>query len=145
MIHIRPALLDDLELISSLLPDARSRDLKALIRPRHGVTLVAHAGDQPAAVGRALRWKTGAEICDLSVLPGYRQRGMGAALMRRLLRWCADEGADFVELTCRPDNSAALALYARFQFMPVRTLYLDSQPHLLLRLESLVLEDFRRD
>lgn len=145
MIHIRPALFDDLPLISSLLPDGRSRDLKALITPAHGVTLLAHIGGQPAAIGRALRWKSGAEICDLTVLPAYRRYGIASAMMCGLLGWCADHGAAYVELTCSPDNTAALALYARFQFVPMRTLYLDSQPHLLLRLESLVLEDFRRD
>jgi ribosomal protein S18 acetylase RimI-like enzyme len=145
MIHVRPALLDDLEIISSLLPDARSRDLNALITPRHGVTLIAHVMDQPVAIGRALRWKTGAEICDLAVLPACRRRGIGSALMRALLVWCADHGAAYVEVTCSPDNTAALALYAGFRFAPVCTLHLDSRPHLLLRLESLVLEDFRRD
>lgn len=145
MIHIRPALLDDLDFISSLLPDARSRDLNALIMPRHGVTLLAHAGDQPAGIGRALRWRTGAEICDLTVLPAYRRRGIASALLRALLRGCADHGAAFVELTCRRDNTAALALYTRFRFVPARTLHIDSQIHLLLRLESLVFEDFCRD
>jgi ribosomal protein S18 acetylase RimI-like enzyme len=145
MIHIRPALLDDLQLISSLLPDARSRDLQALIVPRHGATLLAHAGDQPAAIGRALRWKLGAEICDLAVLPAYRRRGIASALIRALLGWCADQNAAYVELTCTLDNAAALGLYQRFQFVPVRTLHIDSQPHMLLRLESLVLQDFRRD
>jgi ribosomal protein S18 acetylase RimI-like enzyme len=145
MIHIRPALLDDLDFISSLLPDARSRDLNALITPRHGVTLLAQVGDQPAGIARALHWRTGAEICDLNVLPAHRQRGIASALLRALLRWCADHGAAFVELTCSLDNTAALALYARFRFVPARTLHIDSQIHLLLRLESLVLEDFRRD
>lgn len=145
MIHVRPALLDDLNLISSLLPDARSRDLNALITPRHGVTLIAHVGGQPVAIGRSLRWKAGVEICDLAVLPAYRRRGIGTVLMRELLRWCADQGAAFVELTCTPDNRAALALYARFGFAPVRTLDIDFCRHLLLRLDLLVLEDFRRD
>jgi [ribosomal protein S18]-alanine N-acetyltransferase len=59
-----------------------------------------------------------AEVHTIGVDPAYRRRGIGRALLRRLLA-VADEVAATVFLEVRTDNDAALALYAAEGFTRV--------------------------
>ncbi|MFN2529496.1 MAG: N-acetyltransferase family protein [Candidatus Baltobacteraceae bacterium] len=51
----------------------------------------------------------------------YRGRGVGSALLQRLVDWARGAGIDALHLEVFPHNEAALALYRRFEF--VQTAY----------------------
>lgn len=57
---------------------------------------------------------------DLFVEPGYRRRGIGAALMARVAALAHQVGSPVVELIVRADNNAAQTVYrnAGFQHLP---------------------------
>jgi ribosomal protein S18 acetylase RimI-like enzyme len=147
MHRIRAVEPEDQHFISILLPDYPPRELGHVLKPIHGCTLVVvvEAPASVIAVGRVTRWKHGAELCDVAVDAAFRRRGIGSALVTALLRWCSQRQCTIIELTCRRDNAAAFALYERLGFRTVRTLVIDSQPHALMRLDSVVLEHFSRD
>jgi putative acetyltransferase len=52
----------------------------------------------------------------ISLLPGSRGRGGGRALLEALVDAAERSGAHKLELECWPDNSRAVALYARHGF-----------------------------
>jgi len=62
-----------------------------------------------------------AEIITLAVRPAARRRGLGARLLARALRACADAGAAVMFLEVDTANAPALALYARAGFARVGT------------------------
>ncbi|AEW99039.1 GNAT family N-acetyltransferase [Streptantibioticus cattleyicolor] len=72
---------------------------------------VGMAGGIPAPHGHA-------ELISLWVAPAARGLGVGDALIRAVERWAADNGAPTLRLAVAPDNTAALALYARHAFTP---------------------------
>jgi len=51
------------------------------------------------------------------VVPGWRGRGVGAALLAEAFRWAREVGVEKLSLTVYPGNRAALALYRRFGFV----------------------------
>lgn len=53
----------------------------------------------------------------MGVSPGWRGRGIGAALLAEAFRWAAWAGIEKVSLTVYPDNDAARRLYERFGFV----------------------------
>ena len=60
------------------------------------------------------------EIINIAVDESARRRGIGDMLVRAALR-CADENAlESVFLEVRPSNDAAIALYTKHGFKPVR-------------------------
>jgi len=46
----------------------------------------------------------------------YRRRGVGSALLQRLIVWARGAGIDALYLEVFPHNEAAIALYRRFKF-----------------------------
>ncbi|MBP1927568.1 ribosomal protein S18 acetylase RimI-like enzyme [Methanolinea mesophila] len=56
-------------------------------------------------------------VLRLRVLPPYQRKGIGTALMHRLLRALASEGAGRVFLSVSPLNTSALALYIKLGFL----------------------------
>jgi ribosomal-protein-alanine N-acetyltransferase len=60
-----------------------------------------------------------AQVLNLSVVHDARRRGLGRALLRRLLAVAAERGAQQVFLEVRAGNAAAIALYAGAGFEPV--------------------------
>jgi ribosomal-protein-alanine N-acetyltransferase len=60
-----------------------------------------------------------AEILTIAVDPGLRKAGVGRDLLRAHLEQVAAAGATRIFLEVDQDNAAALALYARFQFVKV--------------------------
>jgi ribosomal protein S18 acetylase RimI-like enzyme len=50
------------------------------------------------------------------LLKAYRRRGVGTALLQRLIDWARTAGIDALYLEVFPHNDAALMLYKRFQF-----------------------------
>src|ERR1700758_1690435 len=57
-----------------------------------------------------------AEILTIAVEPALRGRGVGRALLAEALRQAANAGAKSMFLEVDENNSAALALYTRFDF-----------------------------
>jgi ribosomal-protein-alanine N-acetyltransferase len=55
-------------------------------------------------------------INDLAVDPGLRQRGIGSALLRRLIDGAHTRGCRRATLEVRPGNAPARALYEQFGF-----------------------------
>jgi ribosomal-protein-alanine N-acetyltransferase len=58
-------------------------------------------------------------LLNLAVLPGYRRRGLAAALLEDALAEFARQGGGYVSLEVRPSNRAAQALYDSFGFKAV--------------------------
>jgi [ribosomal protein S18]-alanine N-acetyltransferase len=59
------------------------------------------------------------EILSLGVLPEFRRRGVGTALLDAVRGEAVHRGAESILLEVAIDNTAALALYARQGFTPV--------------------------
>ena len=72
-----------------------------------------HEGDETYATGERL-----AEIHTLAVLPGERDRGLGAALMEEVERRLLAEGVTDVLVGTMHGNDAALRFYERRGFTP---------------------------
>lgn len=62
-----------------------------------------------------LVFHTAAEV-DVAVLPSYRHRGFGRALMEHAERWAAARGARLVMLNAHPANTSAFAFYERLGY-----------------------------
>jgi len=74
-------------------------------------------GREAVAIGRVSiegRW---AGITSVDVPESRRRQGLGAAVMRGLLEWAADQGARAAYLQVRALNEPALALYRRLGFL----------------------------
>lgn len=59
------------------------------------------------------------ELLSIGVGPGYRRRGVGAALLRASMDRCRDAGARTMYLEVAVDNHEAQALYRRYGFREV--------------------------
>lgn len=57
----------------------------------------------------------------LSVRKPWWGRGIGSALMERLISFARESGAEIVSLEVRSDNERAKALYRKFGFVPFGT------------------------
>lgn len=81
--------------------------------------LLAQGGE--AAVGYALLTKVLDEgsLDNLAVLPEYRGRGVGKALMDAVLADARQSGLRFLTLEVRESNAAAISLYRQVGFSPV--------------------------
>ncbi len=77
-----------------------------LIDPRGGMLLARLAADE-------------AEIITLAVIPGQRQKGIGALLLSEALREAGARGAVRMFLEVSTENPAAMALYTRHGFRQV--------------------------
>jgi ribosomal-protein-alanine acetyltransferase len=66
-----------------------------------------------------------AQVLNLSVVPDWRRRGFGRALLRRFVSTARARGAEQVFLEVRAGNAAAIGLYGAEGFQPVarRTAY----------------------
>lgn len=61
------------------------------------------------------------ELLSLGVIPGYRRRGVAAAILRHAMQNCRDAGALTMFLEVAIDNLSAQTLYERFDFVRVGT------------------------
>jgi [ribosomal protein S18]-alanine N-acetyltransferase len=77
--------------------------------------------DEPALVGYvvALVMADEAEIADVAVARAVRRRGVGRALLERMIADVMDEGVRSLYLEVRESNAAARALYDALGFVPV--------------------------
>ena len=58
-------------------------------------------------------------IANVSVLPEYRRKGIGRALMERIVTFSREGGFTGIFLEVRVSNAPAIALYEAFGFVPV--------------------------
>ena len=52
----------------------------------------------------------------IGLLPPYRDRGIGTALVRQSLSWAKNAGYQCVRLTTHPDNARAIHVFTRCEF-----------------------------
>ena len=91
------------------------------MRNPNGTVLVA---EEEQIVGYAMGWvrerflakNLCGHINDLYVLDEWRNRGIGTALLRRLLEWFTSKGVGRAELYVYTENKRALALYSKLGF-----------------------------
>jgi len=81
--------------------------------------IVREPGDQ--VVGYVIFWKIGEEVQvnNIAVHPDFRRRGLGEALLRKVISWVKQQGAQYITLEVRQSNRAAQALYFKLGFKPV--------------------------
>ncbi len=94
--------------------------------------LSAQAGRDATPAGFLLGREAGgeAEIISTGVLPDFRGRGIGGALVSEFTTRMQQRGAEAVFLEVAVDNDAALSLYKRLGFVPVglRKAYYEPEP-----------------
>lgn len=75
---------------------------------------VAVAGDE--IVGTAsIEW-AGVSDIGMALLPAWRGKGVGSALLEAMISWAEEHGSHKMELRVWPHNEAAIALYEKFGF-----------------------------
>jgi len=74
--------------------------------------------DLKRVIGYILFWQLKEEvhINNIALHPDFRRRGIGEAVLRKMLNRVQREGAKFVSLEVRPSNLAALGLYRKLGF-----------------------------
>ena len=93
--------------------------LELLTKDGIGVGFVCMADGRVAAYGGMMCAVDEGQITNIAVLPEYRCRGMGDALVRALLRYAKDEKLSTVTLEVRASNAAAIHLYRHHGFAEV--------------------------
>jgi ribosomal-protein-alanine N-acetyltransferase len=96
----------------------------AQMKAGRGLWLVAEWEGEIVGSARLVSWLRGAEIADLTVLPRFRGRGIGRALVERLLEEAQRLGIPAVEIGADLGNRRALSLYERLGFAYRRTIHL---------------------
>lgn len=118
-----------LELYRELLKKAGTIRLFAEIDGKRVGYGVAHILE-PAETWVVDTWVTASrigEIESISVLPDYRNQGIGTRLLDRLEHELADAGVSDLILGVLPDNAAAIRMYERRGFNPLGSTYPDSR------------------
>jgi ribosomal protein S18 acetylase RimI-like enzyme len=125
--ELDPELIDGLRRLLPQLTDRAlaplDERLSALLASSAGVFMVAREGEGSESIlgmgclgmYHALTG-TKAVIEDLVVDHSARHRGVGQALLRSLVDWAREKGAQAVTLTSNPSREAANRLYRRFGF-----------------------------
>jgi ribosomal protein S18 acetylase RimI-like enzyme len=91
----------------------------ALAAPHQGFLYYARAGARLVGYARLERGRgpaSGLGVVALTILAAFRRKGLGEALLRRVLRAAAEGRLEAVWLSVRPDNVAALQLYEKLGF-----------------------------
>lgn len=81
--------------------------------------LVMLDGDRLIGYGAFWLLMEEGHITNVAVLPQYRGRGLGKALMKALIQHASDSGARFMELECRASNEVARKMYHTLGFLRV--------------------------
>jgi len=76
----------------------------------------ARIGDPPIAIGRGVVTGDWLGLQAVEVAPAHRRQGLATVVVDALLAWGASHGALSAYLQTRPDNVAAVRLYAGFGF-----------------------------
>lgn len=81
---------------------------------------LANEAGEPVGALNATVWGDRGWIGELAVLPPWRGRGIGSALLRRSFATFAERGLQRVMLNVDLENPAAMSLYRRIGMRPVR-------------------------
>jgi ribosomal-protein-alanine N-acetyltransferase len=81
------------------------------------IPLVVKLGEE--LVGYTCLWHLDdqMEVANFAVSPGYRRRGIGEEIMKRVLSEAKERGCKSIILSVRESNFAALKLYTKFGFV----------------------------
>lgn len=73
---------------------------------------------QKRVMGYIIFWKIKEEvhINNIALHPDFRRKGIGEAVLRKVLTQVQREGVRYITLEVRPSNLAALALYKKLEF-----------------------------
>ncbi len=88
--------------------------------------MVHHEGDEQIAVGTVQGLRTDTfegGIQNLGIVPGFRDRGLGGALLFHALDGFAAVGCQMAHLEVTVQNTAALRLYQRLGFRRTETVF----------------------
>lgn len=101
------------------LPPVAVRIMTAAAAPIFGTVTI---GDAVAGIARAVvdLDTAGVSWCGITAVetgPEFRRRGIGRDLVRAVVRWAADRGAELIYLQVMETNAAALAMYGRLGFV----------------------------
>ncbi len=99
--------------------DVRTHIANGTVDPR--AIFFAEAAGAPIGFVRGALHATRGEVAVLGVVPEWRGRGVGRALLRFGTRWLIDAGADPVTLLVDGKNERALTLYRQEGFEIMRT------------------------
>jgi RimJ/RimL family protein N-acetyltransferase len=80
------------------------------------IVLVAEAGGEPVGQLGLQLARYGVADLGMLVAAGWRDRGVGTALLAEAVRRAREAGAHKIALQVWPHNTAAIALYERFGF-----------------------------
>lgn len=121
-VSIRPALMNDLERIRVVDHAAFSipwqlglEDLRQAQR-LSASCMVALVDDELVGYQLSTRRHHTGHLARLAVLPAMQGRGIGAALLNRLIRSFAQRGVTTITVNTQDSNKAAQALYRRYGF-----------------------------
>ncbi len=126
--RFRALVLTDAELVAAMhsacFPDAMSASGARLllgVRTTWGTLAYREAGPGPDPVGYCIARGTGAEseILDFGILPVFRRRGLGRALLRAVVGEARRRGVRKLFLEVADDNPAGRGLYADAGFLIV--------------------------
>jgi ribosomal-protein-alanine N-acetyltransferase len=69
-------------------------------------------------IGYIIYWKIQEEvqISNFAIHPDFRRKGIGEAVMRRIIQVIRRDGGEYIFLEVRPSNLAARALYKKLGF-----------------------------
>jgi len=120
LVPMTPALVGEVALLEQIcFSDPWSRQaLAAELEEPAAAWLVALDGKRPVGyIGLHIAADEG-EIVNLAVSPGWRKKGVGAALLGTVLDFAAFQGVTAVWLEVRESNTAARRLYEKAGFAP---------------------------
>jgi RimJ/RimL family protein N-acetyltransferase len=94
--------------------ERRLRRWRTILEEPKETMFVAVAADE--IVGNAsIEW-AGVSDIGMALLPGWRGKGLGSALLEAMIAWAEEHGSHKVELRVWPHNEAAIGLYEKFGF-----------------------------
>lgn len=131
-VTFRRATVDDLALMRRLWPHCPPEEACARLCQRTRWVALGHCEGALVASGELIRCGRTVEIANVLVLPQWRRRGIGRALVTHLCDLARRQRVKRVQLTVDPANTAALALYAQAGFVAVGSLELPSAHPLIL-------------
>jgi GNAT superfamily N-acetyltransferase len=97
--------------------------------PQDARALLASVDGRTVAVGTAMLEDGVAGIFSMATSQDMRGRGVGSALLSRLLIWAWEHGAHHAYLQVNGDNLPALTLYRKFGFTTAYTYHYCARPH----------------
>ena len=123
-ITIRDALISDIPAITAIENGAFSSPwpeklLRDFIEYDDRLCLIADIGNEPAGYLNALFAVDEYHIGSLAVKPEFRRRGVGAALVRELIKRAHAANGMYIFLEARQSNTAARELYSGLGFIEV--------------------------